>query len=108
LVLAVRDDRRQARIQRVFDEYMDFRKNNKTAGFDGLQKAGVATLENDREIRDLADRIVKHGEWDPLTPRDLLDGVDLKKLFDIAAKERVNWSSPGADVEAFIQKHNLK
>jgi hypothetical protein len=42
-------------------------------------------LKNDEEIKDLADWIVEYGVWDPLTPRDLLDGVDLKKLFDIAA-----------------------
>lgn len=98
---------RQTRIQRVCDEYMGFRKNNNTAGFDGLQQAAVATLENDQEIRDLADLIVKHHELDPLERQTgFLDGVDLKKLFDIAAKEHVNWLTD--DVKTFIQNHNLK
>ncbi len=100
-------DQRQTRIQRVFDKYMEFRKNSKTAGFDGLQKAGVATLESDQEIRDLADLIIKHHETDPLERQTgLLEGVDLKKLFDTATKERVNWFR--TDLKKYIQDRQLK
>ena len=93
-----RAERRQARqdkeqrIDRVFIDYMDFRKQNKTAGHDGLLKSGVATLSSDAEIRELADRVMEYGENDPLERKSgLIDNVDLKILFKYAAKERIKF-----------------
>jgi len=85
---------KQRRIDAVFNRYMEFRKTSKTAGHDGLLKAGVATLASNEEILELADRIIAHGEKDPLERQSgLLDDVDLKKLFDYAAKTRVKFLS---------------
>lgn len=84
-------DRKQ-RIDAVFKTYMEFRREIKTAGHDGLLKAGVATLESNEEILELAEKIIAHGELDPLERKSgLLDSVNLKKLFDYAAKNRINF-----------------
>ena len=80
------------RIDNVLARYMEFRKSNKTAGLDGLQKAGVATLKNDSEIRELVTLIKHHGENDPLQrPAIKMDGIDLKAFFEKAADEEINF-----------------
>ena len=79
---------KESRIDAVFSRYMDFRRTNKTGGCDGLLKAGVATLESNFEIRELATRIVNHGEKNPING---LDTVDLKILFTYAAKNGINF-----------------
>ena len=84
-------DKRE-RMDAVYKSYMSFRHSGKTAGHDGLQKSGVATLVTDKEIRELADRIMAHGEADPLERQSgLLDSIDLKKYFDYAARERIKF-----------------
>lgn len=71
---------------------MEFRRTSRTAGHDGLLKAGVATLASNEEIIELADRIIAHGESDPLERQSgLLDNVVLKKLFEYAAETRINF-----------------
>ena len=91
------------RIQYVLARYMEFRKNNKTAGLDGLQKAGVATLKDDSEIRELVSKIIQHGEDDPLQRSSLkMNGVDLKLFFEKASEEKFNFSS--SDLRSFIEK----
>jgi hypothetical protein len=91
------------RIEHVLARYMEFRKNNKTAGLDGLQKAGVATLKDDSEIRELASIIIKHGENDPLQRSALkMDGIDLKLFFEKASEEKINYYS--SDLRSFIEK----
>lgn len=84
---------REARVRRVFDKYMDFRRSNYTGGFDGLQKAGVATLASNQEVHELIQLIVAHGEKHPLgSNREAVFGdVDLLKLFKFAAEQRVNF-----------------
>jgi hypothetical protein len=85
-------DDRNARIQRVFEKYIAFRRTNYTSGFDGLQKAGTATLESDDEIRELIALIIKHGESNPLGGKaSLFDRVDLKRFFDYAANKQINF-----------------
>lgn len=82
------------RMNAVFDRYMEFRKSNHTAGMDGLLKAGIATLESDAEIRELSNRIAAHGERHPLgDPDEQFENVNLKLLFEYAAKNRVNFLS---------------
>lgn len=80
------------RINRVLSSYLEFETRSKTSGLDGLQKAGVATLETDAEIREVGTLIRAHGKLNPLSLESgILDKVDLKKFFDYAAKERVNF-----------------
>jgi hypothetical protein len=79
------------RLDAVLNKYMDFRHTNYTSGLDGLQKAGIAILHTDSEIRELVDRIIAHGEKNPLGSKGLLDSVDLKIFFDYAAKKGINF-----------------
>ncbi len=91
------------RMDAVFDRYMGFRSTNKTGGYDGLQKAGVATLESDVEVRELIDRIIAHGESNPLgSSTELFENVDLKLLFGFAVKNRINFFKTG--IEEVIEK----
>ena len=85
---------RQERAQefkRVLDRYMDFRKTNRTSGLDGLQRAGVAILASDSEIRKLIGMIQQHGEKNPLgqTP-ELFSDIDLKEFFEFTTSDGVN------------------
>lgn len=86
-----RDDKNH-RINRVLDVYFGLQAQGKTAGLDGLLKAGVATLQTDAEIRELGELIRAHGSLNPLTVESgRLNAVNLKKFFDYAARERVNF-----------------
>jgi hypothetical protein len=61
-----RADDRAARIRRVFDKYMEFRRSNYTGGYDGLVKAGLATLVSTRRLRTywfLSRRMAKRIPW---------------------------------------------
>lgn len=93
-----KDDREQ-RVQRVFDRYMEFRRTNHTGGTDGLQKAGIATLESNKEISELIERIIKHGEKHPLgtDAETTFAGVDLLRFFKYAAANRVNFLKTSPD-----------
>jgi hypothetical protein len=103
----LRVEEKQNRIRVVFEKYMEFRRRNYTGGFDGLQKAGAATLESDSEIRELADLIVKHGENDPLDRKCVLfDSVDFKAFFDYSVEERVNFLR--TPVEEIVEKSQKK
>ncbi len=86
-------EERNSRIQRVFDQYMEFRRSKYTSGFGGLQKAGVSTLQSDEEIRELIELIGNHGETNPLGTNSahLFESVDLKKFFDYTAWGQVNF-----------------
>ncbi len=90
---------KQARMDAVLEKYMDFRKRQFTEGPDGLQKAGIATLESDAEIRELADHIIANNEPDPLR-RNLglfKQDMDFKIFYDYAAKERFNFFKGNLD-----------
>jgi hypothetical protein len=99
---------REKRIQRVFQKYMGFRNSNYTGGFDGLQKAGIATLANNDEINELFDLIIAHGEKHPLGKKQLhlFETVDLKSFFDFTAKRRINFLQISIEkiIEDFRQK----
>ena len=99
---------KQARMDHVFVKYMDFRKRHFTEGPDGLQKAGVATLESDAEIRELADQIMANNEPDPLRRNSGLfkQDMDFKVFYDYAAKERLNFFT--GDLAEAIEKSGAK
>ena len=84
---------REGRICRVLDTYMELRRMGRTSGLDGLQKAGIATLETNAEVIELLGRIVAHGEPHPLGSdhATIILGVDLPRLFRYAAQKRVNF-----------------
>ena len=84
---------RQARILRVVDRYMEFRRSNFTSGLDGLQRSGIAMLSSNEEVREVARLIMAHGEPNPLgsNEENLLKDVDLLILFKFAAATRHNF-----------------
>ena len=88
------------RINRVLDAYLKLLAASRSSGLGGLQKAGVAILATDAEIRELGELITAHGQTNPLTIESgILNNIDLKKFFDYAARERVNFlHTPVADV----------
>ena len=84
---------REARIRRVFERYMGFRRTNYTGGYDGLQKSGISTLVSNEEIRELMNLIVAHGEAHPLGSdhKIVFKNVDLLQFFRFAVEKRVNF-----------------
>src|SRR5882724_2799814 len=78
---------RDTRIRRVFDQYMQLRRTNQTSGYDGLQKAGAATLQSHEEVEEVLHLVVAHGEAHPLgaNHKFMFSGVDLLRLFKYAA-----------------------
>lgn len=93
----------EQRIIKVLDAYLDNKRAGKIAEFDGLIKAGVGTLIDDREIRELFKRIIQHGERHPLPliERKLQD-IDLQLFFSIALSEKIN--SAKANSDQFIEQ----
>lgn len=89
----------EGRITLVLEAYMAASRAGKTNGFPGLIQAGVGTLKSDGEIRELIDRIVKHGQgWDP---RPKLVGVDTRIFFEKALARKVNFYHAGV-LEALV------
>ena len=87
------------RITRVLDKYINASQAGKGKAFYGLIHAGVGTLNSDAEIRELFDRIVKHGQqWDP---RSSLESVDTHRFFQIAIRQNTNFNISGS-AEALI------
>ena len=87
-----RKQQKEKRIENVLNRYMEFRKTGETADLDGLQRAGIGMLKNDKEIREVVDLIMKYGEKDPLQRRSLeMDGIDLKVFFEEARKKKINF-----------------
>jgi hypothetical protein len=91
----IRAERRHARnesevrITKVLDAYIAAAQAGRANGFDGLVRAGVATLRSDVEIRELMERIVRHGQgWDPWL---ILQGVDTHTFFRTAVERRYNF-----------------
>lgn len=84
---------REARIRRVFERYMEFRRTNYTGGYDGLHKSGISTLASNEEITELMNLIVAHGEAHPLGSDHevVFKSVNLLQFFRFAAEKRVNF-----------------
>ena len=89
---------RNDRIRTVLNKYMEFLRDRYTSGIDGLQKAGVAKLHNNSEIRDLIELITQHGVTNPLGNNSVrYNSVDLKAVFDYTTTERVDFSKTSLD-----------
>ncbi len=55
----------EGRITKVLDVYLAAARVGRINGFPGLLQAGVTTLKNDAEIRELLNRIAQHEQrWD--------------------------------------------
>lgn len=94
---------REGRITEVLNTYLDNDPEDEASGYSRLLQAGVLTLRNDKEIRDLLKRIVVHGEKNPLgKDRDALKGIDLYHFFSIADSEKINFDD--IDFGQFTEK----
>jgi len=102
-----REDR-EARVRRVFDKYMEFRRSNYTGGCDGLQKAGIATLISNDEVQEVLALVVAHGEEHPLGSNHptVFRDDDLTKLFRYAAEQQVYF--PRVPIEDVIRDSGAK
>ncbi|MDX6770018.1 MAG: hypothetical protein SF051_10840 [Elusimicrobiota bacterium] len=95
----------EARITRVLNNYVQASQAGKRNGYHGLSHAGVGTLRNDAEIRELLDRIRKHGQpWDP---RAQLEGIDTFEFFQTAIARNINFMHGGA-IDALIAEFKAK
>ncbi len=83
---------------------MEFRKTNFTGGYDGLLKSGVATLKNDREIRELYTLIIQHGERLPLEIEKFRH-INLKIFFDYVIKNKISFFR--TPIDEIINKLNI-
>jgi hypothetical protein len=97
---------REGRITGVLNAYLDNaldEAESHSSGYSVLLQAGVLTLRNDEEIRDLLKRIVIHGEKNPLgKDRDALKETDLYHFFSIADSEKINFDD--IDFGQFTEK----
>lgn len=95
---------REARIAKVLDAYLVAARTGRINGFPGLVQAGIATLENDAEIRSLMERIVQHGQkWDP---RPVLQGLDAHEYFKYAIENHYNFEIAKSAEELASQLKN--
>lgn len=86
----------EERLARTLDTYLANARSLTTLGMHGLIKAGVGTLHNDREIRELIQRIVQHGETHPLGKNEEeLQNVDLQGFFATARELGHDFISKG-------------
>jgi hypothetical protein len=85
-------DNSEARVQRVFEKYMEFRRANATVGCDGALKAGIATLQSNAEILVFAALVVGR-ELHPLESDYATVFAEVDQFFRYAAEQRVNFNS---------------
>lgn len=85
---------RKARIAKVLDTYLAAARTGRINGFPGLIRAGIATLENDAEIRSLMERIVQYGQkW---APRPVFEGLDSHEFFKYAIDNHYDFNLAGS------------
>lgn len=84
---------KENRIRGVFEKYMQFRQTRYTGGYDGLQKAGIATLKSNEEIKELINLIIDHGELNPMgrDNEEFFKDVNLMVFFKYAATNAINF-----------------
>ena len=76
---------RKERIEKTVNEYISLSRRHYTSSFHGLLLADIKGLANHLEIREAINRIERQTGRHPLgkTMASRLEGIDLKKLFDI-------------------------
>jgi cytochrome c551/c552 len=82
----------EQRISLALNIYLQNVIEGKPAGLDGLLQAGVLTLKDDEEVRELIKRIVIHGEKNPFgKEREHLKDFDLYFFFLLADSENIDF-----------------
>ena len=91
-------DKREERIARFVDDYVDHARRHITAGLPALVPTGVTRLNDDSEIRAALDMCRTQLGKHPLGGnKDDLKGVDLKVFFEFAAEKQVNFSTTSVE-----------
>lgn len=94
---------KEERIKHVMNIYLENLRSGLNSNFDGLMKAGVVTLKDDKEIRELCERIVKHGVGHPFGKNiSLLDDVDLHFFFSYAVSKNIDFFR--TDLKDIVEK----
>ncbi len=97
---------RVRRIDDVVSRYISLKRAGKADDYDGLFKAGAATLKSDQEIKEACNKIVQQGENHPLSNRKtLFASINLKQFFDYAVKNKINLSSVSVSIEDIISEY---
>jgi len=92
----------EQRISLALNTYLQNIIEGKPAGLGGLLQAGVLTLKDDEEIRELIKRIMIHGEKNPLgKEKEDLKDLDLYFFFSLADSENTDFGEVGP--EEFIK-----
>lgn len=87
------EDRRENRIQRLADDYVDKHDRNIRSGVGQLIPSGVVELKSDSEIRDALERCARRTGKHPLGKNSsLLEDVDLKAFFEFVARNGIDFS----------------
>lgn len=95
----------EGRITKVLDVYLAAARVGRINGFPGLLQAGVTTLKNDAEIRELLNRIAQHEQrWDL---RPTLQGIDTHEFFMTAVERHYNFEN-SESAEALVAELRSK
>ena len=97
-------DARNARIDAVVDAYC--KGIGMDAGFSGLIKANITSLELDNDVRELFDRIQLRGQSRPIRAYEqLFEDIDLLRFFWFVRREGIEFHkvSPEQAIERFKQ-----
>lgn len=87
-------DRREDRINKFVDDYVDRARRHINTGITALIPSGVFRLKDDGEIRDALETCGRHLGKHPLgSEKETLTDQDLKKLFDFVADRRINFAT---------------
>lgn len=92
---------RQARINHVAAEYLNLSQGFKRTdtGLSALIKAGIWTLKNDREIREVVGKIMDHGEESPFGAfHDRIMKLNLWEYFKVAKERGYDFQRQGDKV----------
>jgi hypothetical protein len=85
------------RIESVLSKYLDLCQGGRDSGWSAALRSGFGTLDNDNEIREVAKLVEDHGEKYPLTTKENLENVDLKKLFNYVSQNNLGFRNTPID-----------
>ena len=99
------NDKKESRICRVADTYINLVRADKNAGLGGLIEAGIAGLDNESEIKTVRSKIIEKNEKDPFGRyAELLEQVDLLLFFKSALGKGLENYSPEQIIEELNDK----
>lgn len=87
---------RQARINHVATEYLRLSQGHRNSGINALIQAGVWTLKDDLEIREVIKSVIDHGDRSPFGAfHERIMKLDLWRYFSVAKERGYDFQSKG-------------